>query len=100
LFSVSQLTHSFQIVTKVKGDKHRTIATVALRQFGEFADPKGGTPEQKFESGLVKIWREKATDKNSHGTTIVLTAMRPQARDTLQSKDIWSAIERNEELAE
>ena len=29
LFSVSQLTHTFQIITKVKGDAHRTVATVA-----------------------------------------------------------------------
>ena len=27
LFSVSQLTHSFQVITKVKGDKFRTVAT-------------------------------------------------------------------------
>lgn len=100
LFSVSQLTHSFQIITKVKGERHRTIATVALRQFGEFADPKSKPADPRFESGLVKIWREKATDKNSHGTTIALTAIRPQARDTLRSREIWSAIEHNEELAE
>jgi len=35
LFSVSQLTHSFQIITKIKGDDHRTIATVSLRQFSD-----------------------------------------------------------------
>jgi signal transduction histidine kinase len=35
LFSVSQLTHSFQIITKTKGDNHRTVATVALRQFSK-----------------------------------------------------------------
>ena len=35
LFSVSQLTHSFQIITKTKGDGHRTVATVTLRQFSD-----------------------------------------------------------------
>jgi hypothetical protein len=100
LFSVSQLTHSFQIITKVKGDAYRTIATVALRQFGEFSNPKAKAEEAKFESGLVKIWREKAADKTTHGTTIVLTAIRPQARDTLRSREIWSAIEQNENIAD
>jgi HSP90 family molecular chaperone len=33
LFSVSQLTHAFQIITKVKGDNYRTVATVTLRQY-------------------------------------------------------------------
>jgi hypothetical protein len=100
LFSVSQLTHSFQIVTKVKGDRHRTIATVALRQFSEFNEVTGSGPEPRFESGLVKIWRERASDKNSHGTTIVLTAIRPQARDTLRSHEIWSVIEQNENVSQ
>ena len=74
------------------------MATVALRQFSdtEIAPSEG---QKRFESGKVTIWREKATDKDSHGTTIVLTAIRPQARDTLRSRDIWSAIEQNERTA-
>jgi len=57
LFSVSQLTHTFQIITKVKGDGYRTVATVALRQYAdeELATVEGG--EKKFESGKVNIWR-------------------------------------------
>lgn len=97
LFSVSQLTHSFQIITKLKGDAFRTVATVALRQY---ADDDFSLEEQtgdnKFESGKVNIWREKASDVDAHGTTIVLTSIRPQARDTLRSRDIWSVIEQNE----
>jgi hypothetical protein len=56
LFSVSQLTHSFQIITKTEGDNHRTVATVALRQFSdsEVAPAHG---ERRFESGKVSIWR-------------------------------------------
>jgi Histidine kinase-, DNA gyrase B-, and HSP90-like ATPase len=98
LFSVSQLTHSFQIITKTLGDNHRTIATVALRQFSDtsVAPSKG---ERRYESGKVKIWRERATDKTNHGTTVVLTQIRPQARDTLRSRDVWSAIEQNEKTA-
>lgn len=98
LFSVSQLTHSFQIITKVQGDSHRTIASVALRQFSEFKETTSKGKEQLFESGIVKIWRERATDKDAHGTTIALTSIRPQARDTLRSYEIWSAIEHNENL--
>ena len=97
LFSVSQLTHTFQIITKVSGDDHRTVATVALRQYAdeELALSQDGE-KRKFESGKVNIWREKASDINTHGTTIVLTSIRPQARDTLRSRDIWNAIEQNE----
>jgi hypothetical protein len=96
LFSVSQLTHTFQIITKVKGDDHRTVATIALRQYAddgmttETGDPK------RFESGKVNIWREKAADTHKHGTTIILTSIRPQARDTLRSREIWNTIEHNE----
>ena len=52
--------------------------------------------KRKFESGKVNIWREKAADTDTHGTTIVLTSIRPQARDTLRSREIWNAIEQNE----
>jgi hypothetical protein len=100
LFSVSQLTYSFQIITKIKGEAHRTIATVALKQFTENIPSRGADEKGEFESGKVNIWREKASDLKSHGTTIVLTNIRPQARDTLRSREIWSAIEQNESLAE
>lgn len=96
LFSVSQLTHTFQIITKVKGDDHRTIATVALRQYADEDTPPVQEGENKFESGKVNVWREKAADTEIHGTTIILTSIRPQARDTLRSRDIWSVIEQNE----
>jgi Histidine kinase-, DNA gyrase B-, and HSP90-like ATPase len=96
LFSVSQLTHAFQIITKVKGDAFRTVATVALRQYSEGTTADAPDADHKFESGKVNIWKEHAADPESHGTTIVLTAIRSQARDTLRSRDIWSAIEQNE----
>ena len=97
LFSVSQLTHTFQIITKVKDDDHRTVATVALRQYAdEELALSQDREKRKFESGKVNIWREKASDTDSHGTTIVLTSIRLQARDTLRSREIWNAIEQNE----
>jgi Histidine kinase-, DNA gyrase B-, and HSP90-like ATPase len=96
LFSVSQLTHSFQIITKAKGDHYRTVATVILRQYTDDEVASESTEKGEFESGKVNIWREKAKDTSSHGTTIILTNIRPQARDTLRSRDIWSAVEQNE----
>jgi hypothetical protein len=96
LFSVSQLTHSFQIITKVKDDNFRTVATVILRQYADDDFPAPQDADKKFESGKVNIWRERAADLSAHGTTIVLTTIRPQARDTLRSRDVWSAIEQNE----
>lgn len=97
LFSVSQLTHSFQLITKVKGDAFRTVATVALKQYQDddeaTVDDSG---KHKFESGKVHIWRENATDVEAHGTSVILTSIRPPAKDTLRSRDIWGAIEHNE----
>ncbi|MDD0812965.1 ATP-binding protein [Curvibacter sp. RS43] len=100
LFSVSQLTHTFQIITKVKGDDHRTVATIALRQYADDDASIGSGGAKNFESGKVNIWRERAADTDMHGTTIVLTSIRPQARDTLRSREIWNAIEHNESQSE
>lgn len=99
LFSVSQLTRSFQIITKTVGDGFRTVATVVLRQYSDDEVAAGQDGDSKFETGKVNIWREKAADLESHGTTIILTKIRPQARDTLQSNEIWSAIEQDEKFA-
>ena len=98
LFSVSQLTHRFQIVTKTAGDSFRTIAVVVLRQYSDESAP---TPDEQgqHESGLVTIWREPATDVDSHGTTIILTDIRQQTRDTLQSQDLWVGIDADRKLA-
>jgi hypothetical protein len=95
LFSVSQLTRTFQIITKVASDNFRTIATVVLRQYSDEVSA-AAAPDGKYESGKVKIWRERAADAGAQGTTIVLTGVRPQARETLQSRDIWSLIDQEE----
>ena len=96
LFSVAQLTHNFQIITKAAGDDYRTIATVALRQYSEEISTPDAQDVEHFESGKVAIWREPAADVESHGTTIVLTNIRSQTRDTLRSRDIWAAIEQSQ----
>ena len=97
LFSVSQLTHRFQIITKTAGDRFRTIALVVLRQY---SDESVLTPEEsgEYEAGLVKIWREPAADTHSQGTTIILTNIRQQTRATLQSRNLWDAIDADPEL--
>ena len=72
LFSVSQLTHRFQIITKTVGDPYRTIALVVLRQYSEESSPTLDD-QGEYDAGLVTIWREPAADAESHGTTIILT---------------------------
>ena len=98
LFSVAQLTHRFQIITKTAGDRFRTIALVVLRQFSDEGAP---TPDEEgeYEAGLVTIWREPAVDADSHGTTIILTDIRLQTRDTLRSRGLWAAVDSDRALA-
>ncbi|MBX7259609.1 MAG: ATP-binding protein [Candidatus Hydrogenedentes bacterium] len=91
IFSVSQLTRSFQIITKVTGDAFRTVAIVKLNQFSEM--PTEGPEDGEFQAGEVLLWREYTPDINDHGTTIVLTQIRPQTRGTLQSTNIWEAVD-------
>ena len=98
LFSVSQLTHRFQIITKTADNPFRTIALVVLRQYSDEGSPRPNEVEG-YDAGLVTIWREPAADIDSHGTTIILTDVRLQSRDTLQSRDLWEAIDADGALA-
>ena len=98
LFSVSQLTQRFQIITKTAGDPFRTIALVVLRQYSDEGVSKADE-QGEYNAGLVTIWRERAADADSHGTTIILTDIRPQTRDTLQSRDFWEAVDADRSLA-
>lgn len=91
LFSVSQLTRTFQVVTKVAGDEYRSIAVVRLHQFSDASSPsEDGTD---YEAGEVLIWREPTPAINEHGTTVILNDLRPQTRDTLRSSSIWEALD-------
>lgn len=90
LFSVAQLTQSFQIITKKRGDDFRSIATVSLTQFAENINLTADKKE--YKSGVVKLWTERASDKDTHGTTIVLNKIRPQTKETLQSKQMWDGV--------
>ena len=91
LFSVAQLTQSFQVVTKVADQQYRTIASVVLRQFADEAD-SGDSEEGQYEAGKVLVWKEPAPDPATHGTSIILTAMRPQTQETLRSWDRWQGV--------
>jgi hypothetical protein len=91
LFSVSQLTQRFKIITKVAGDSYRTVASVVMKTYTE-DDLKSFETGGKFESGRVTVWSEQAEDIDAHGTTIILADLKPQARDTLRSKDVWTGI--------
>lgn len=90
MFSVAQLTRTFQIVTKVKGDDFRTVAIVLLHQYSD--SPKGD-PDEPVETGRFRAWKESTSDLDAHGTSIYLTSIRPQARDTLQSRFLWDRID-------
>lgn len=92
LFSVAQLTQSFQIITKRKGDNYRSVANVALTQFGEKATSTSDDKKKRFKSGTVKLWTENAEDLDYQGTTIILNKIRPQTKETLKSNRIWEAV--------
>ncbi|MBS7790274.1 ATP-binding protein [Roseococcus sp. SDR] len=93
LFSVSQLTRRFTIVTKRKGEDYRLIANVILRQHSEDPEADEGLDDDQYLSGKVEIVRERAVDPDAHGTDIILDAIKPAARDTLRSADRWRALD-------
>jgi len=97
LFSVSQLTNRFHIVTKTAGDNWLTVASVVMRQYSEEVSPELAEAEER-EAGLVKIWREPASSLEAHGTTLTLTNIRPNTRNTLRSADLWANIDADPSL--
>jgi hypothetical protein len=95
LFSVSQLTRQFIIITKTEGTNYQLIAHVTLNRFDE-ADLAKVDEDHPFRAGEVRIWAERTPDKKGHGTTITLTALLPRVVHILQSRDIWSALAEEE----
>lgn len=91
LFSVSHLTQSFQIITKVADVPWRTVASIKLRQYSETENHVDGDP---YEAGLVTIWQEPASDVEAKGTTIILNGLKPAARETLRSAPTWLGVQR------
>lgn len=91
LFAVAQLTQHFQIITKARGERVRTSATVRLQTHNE-DDLKQN--EDDYIAGSVIIKSENVSDDeyNAHGTSVVLYSLRPEIRRTLKSIRRWEAI--------
>lgn len=96
LFSVSQLSRRFRIITKVAGENYRLIAEVHLRAYSEDADD-ATEADDSFHNGEVVITREHTDDKDAHGTDIVLDDIKPRVRDLLRDADRWRALDEKEE---
>jgi hypothetical protein len=97
LFSVSQLSRSFRIITKVRGENYRLIAEVRLHAYSEDSeDDHSRKDDDQFVSGDVFITRELAEDTEAHGTDIVLDEVKPRVRDLLRSADRWRALDEKE----
>jgi hypothetical protein len=100
LFSVSQLTQHFQIITKRKNDPFRTSADVVLRTYTE--QQLGNSDEEPvpFQTGEVIITSEKTSDKNAHGTELILMDLRQQTKELLRTSERWQAADesRNSEV--
>ena len=103
LFSVAQFTRHFLIITKTKGDAHRTVADITLGAVGgqqTILKRKTKSRDPEIEAGHARIWRERASDQDSHGTEIKLLELLPRTRAELASDDLWAKIEFETEDAE
>lgn len=87
LFSVSQLTSHFQIISKIKGNDYRLFADVILKTYME--DGAGEAADGTFETGRVRVVSVPADDVETQGTEIILRRLHPRARDILRSRERW-----------
>lgn len=90
LFSVSQLTSHFQVITKVRGTDYRLFADVVLNRYSEDAEEPG---DGTFETGSVEITHQPAADADTQQTEIILLDLHPHARDILRSGEVWRRYE-------
>lgn len=98
LFSVSQLTSHFQIITKIKGTDYRLFADVILKTYNESDEEEAADGD--YETGSVRVVAVPAEDTQAHGTQIILKNLRPRARDILRSKERWDRYHEQAELEE
>lgn len=96
LFSVSQLTSHFQIITKIAGNDYRLVADVILKTYVE----DNSEESDSFETGHVKVVAVPAEDADTQGTQIILRQLHPRARNILRSKERWDRFYEQEELEE
>lgn len=92
LFSVNQLTQRFQIITKIKGKPYRLLAEVVLNQYEE-KEEEVPPEERAFDPGSVKVIRIPADDLDAQGTEVILTHIRPRARNILRSQARWEQLQ-------
>jgi len=92
LFSVSQLTQQFRIVTKTRGSRERLIADVVLFRYAERKGTKAALSDEIETTGEVQITKVEAEDTESHGTDVVIDLLLPRTRDEFQSRDMWELI--------
>jgi len=93
LFSISQLSRRFQIITKVKGEPYRLLAEIKLRAYSEEGDNQVEAEDSDdYISGDVLIRREHSDDLDAHGTDIILDDVKPLVRDILRSAERWQAV--------
>jgi hypothetical protein len=94
LFSISQLSRRFQIITKVKGENYRLLAEIKLRAYSEEGDNQVEAEDSDdYISGDVLIRREHSNDLDAHGTDIILDDVKPLVRDILRSAERWQAVD-------
>ena len=95
IFAVAQITNHFQIITKRKGSDERVSATVKINTYRE--DALATEDETNFNSGQFEVIAEKTTDLEQHGTTIVLLNVQRGVKEKLQSREVWDALEQQED---
>jgi len=92
LFSVAQLAQHFLVITKTKGSDFRSVAEISL---GNKSEQQPGT---EFDVGKAKPLTVRASDKESHGTEIILLELWEQTRDQLASLERWERLDAAEGL--
>ncbi|MBX3380492.1 MAG: ATP-binding protein [Phycisphaeraceae bacterium] len=101
LFAVSQLTQKFRIITKVKGERERTVADMILFRHSEPKSKLRKRTDDEIETtGEVEITKLPAEDLNAQGTDIVIDELLQRTRDEFRSRDLWELIRSSPEEVE
>lgn len=91
LFSVSQLTRQFTIITKPKTENFRYTAVVTLRRYSD--DGLEDTDnDSTYLSGNTAIRVDAVKADEPHGTTILLGSLMPRSKRVLQSQEMWNQL--------
>jgi hypothetical protein len=92
LFSISQLSHHFRIITKVKDDPYRIVMDVVLKTYAEDV-LKVKEIDEKFNTGEVTITQVPAEDIKAQGTEIIIMDLPGKTIDELRSMTIWRQVD-------